>query len=81
LTRRANQGHFDIIAKTTRPVLKPAAGFLIGERLIEKAVLFFRNLFAAFSSNLIRRANHLHTDIIARQPAPAVAGEPFIFPK
>jgi len=31
LTRRANQGHFDIIAKTTRPAPKPAAGFLIGE--------------------------------------------------
>jgi len=33
---------------------------------IEKAVLFCRNLSAAFSSNLTRRANHLHTDIIAR---------------
>lgn len=32
------------------------SGFLIGEALIEKAVLFCRNLSAAFSSNLTRRA-------------------------
>jgi hypothetical protein len=38
--------------------LKPAAGFLIGEALIEKAVLFYRNLSGAFSSNLTRRASH-----------------------
>jgi len=43
-----------------------AAGFLICGVLIEKAVLFCRNLSAAFSANLTRRANHLHTDIIAR---------------
>jgi hypothetical protein len=33
-----------------------AAGFLICGVLIEKAVLFYRNLSAAFSANLTRRA-------------------------
>jgi hypothetical protein len=43
-----------------------AAGFFIGEAFVAKAVLFCRNLSTAFSSNLTRWANHLHTDIIAR---------------
>jgi hypothetical protein len=49
-------GTHRIIAKIIRPAPKPAAGFLIGEAFVAKAVLFYRNLSGAFSSNLTRRA-------------------------
>src|SRR6516164_7822784 len=67
LTRRANQGQIDIIAKN----IWPAPGsrqrvFSLSRSKAEKSVSTSQVWSAAFSQNLTRRANHWHSDIIAR---------------
>jgi hypothetical protein len=81
LTPSGKSGAYPNHRELYGPRLAMAAGFLFGEGQVAKAVLFCRNLFAAFSSNLTRRANHRHTDIIAKiaRPAPATAAGFFIF--
>jgi len=71
LTRRAKQAHNDIIAKIVSPPRLTRGGFFFVVTQIAVAVWTQRTLFAAFSSNLTRRAKHLHTDIIRKVDRPA----------
>jgi hypothetical protein len=71
LTRRANHGHLDIIAKIAARAGKPAAGFSLPAMLANGSFnlskLFrciFDNLFTVKKS-LTRRANQGHITIIA----------------
>jgi hypothetical protein len=64
LTRRAKQAHNDIIAEIVSRIGKREVHLL--RRELRNAVRVRRTGFAAFSSNLTRRAKHLHTDIIGK---------------
>jgi hypothetical protein len=76
LTCRANQGHTDIIARTIKPAPKKSErAFSMMRRYLQR---WFRAGFAkiltfCLERKLTRRANHRHTDTIARvftKPAP-----------
>jgi hypothetical protein len=66
LTRRAKHPHIHIVAKIVSPPRLTRGGFFFAVMQIAVAVWTRRTLFAAFSSNLTRRAKHLHTDIIGK---------------
>jgi hypothetical protein len=81
LTRRANQRDIRIVEDYTARVASRQRALSLLRREPANSVSICRNLFAAFSSNLTRRANQLHSDIIAAssiEPAPATAAGFFI---
>jgi hypothetical protein len=66
LTRRAKHPYIRIVGDFNPALGKRMVGFSFAAAQIANAVRIRRTVSAAFSSNLTRRAKHLHTDIIGK---------------